>query len=311
VKIDIMLHMKNRLAIVFAGGGARGALQVGALRAIMEAGLNPNILVGTSIGACNAAFIALNGLNPQSIDTLEKVWRDTTLVDLLPSNYLWLTVRTLFNRRVPSAMNRLEDFLVDHGLSPDLTFGDIVGSTLLLVAADLNKGQALVFGKNPPDSILQGVLASTALPPWITPMVSGDQLLIDGGVISNLPLKTALDAGATEIIALDLSEPSPDFANPQGFGPFLAKLIRTVHNRQVELEIALADAHLVPVCHIKLCQAKSVPLWDFSYTEALIQGGYQIAQREISDWQEQKRQSQWPQSWGKSLRLLVKRVINH
>ncbi len=51
---------RKKLAFVLSGGGARGALQVGALRALLEAGIKPDMLVGTSIGAANAALFALN-----------------------------------------------------------------------------------------------------------------------------------------------------------------------------------------------------------------------------------------------------------
>jgi NTE family protein len=55
--------MKKCLAFVLAGGGARGAMQVGALRALLEAGPKPDLLVGTSIGAVNAVGLALWGMD--------------------------------------------------------------------------------------------------------------------------------------------------------------------------------------------------------------------------------------------------------
>ncbi|MCU0486671.1 MAG: patatin-like phospholipase family protein, partial [Anaerolineales bacterium] len=88
----------KKLALVLGGGGARGALQVGALRAIAEAGLKPSLLAGASIGALNATYWALHGLDRAAVDQMEKVWHDSGAADLLPANYLWLSVRTLFNR---------------------------------------------------------------------------------------------------------------------------------------------------------------------------------------------------------------------
>jgi NTE family protein len=90
--------MKKQLAFVLGGGGSRGALQVGALRALLEAGYRPDLWVGTSIGAVNATFLALRGFNQESLTALVGVWQDAVRADLLPSNYLWLTIRTLFNR---------------------------------------------------------------------------------------------------------------------------------------------------------------------------------------------------------------------
>ena len=68
--------MKRPTALVLGGGGARGALQVGALRALLEAGRQPELLVGTSIGAVNAAFLAVRGLAPASLEALAGAWRE-------------------------------------------------------------------------------------------------------------------------------------------------------------------------------------------------------------------------------------------
>jgi len=83
------------LAFVMSGGGARGALEAGALRALLEAGIRPDMLVGTSIGAVNAACLALNGLDGTGLAGLETAWRDAAAADLLPANYLWQTLRAL------------------------------------------------------------------------------------------------------------------------------------------------------------------------------------------------------------------------
>jgi NTE family protein len=64
--------MNNRLAFVLGGGGARGALQVGALRALLEAGYRPDLLIGTSIGAINAAGLALWGVDLAGVDALAR-----------------------------------------------------------------------------------------------------------------------------------------------------------------------------------------------------------------------------------------------
>jgi len=69
--------MDKCLAFVLSGGGGRGAMQVGALRALLEAGLRPNLLVGTSIGAVNAAGLALWGVDLFGIEVLEQAYNET------------------------------------------------------------------------------------------------------------------------------------------------------------------------------------------------------------------------------------------
>ena len=69
---------------VLSGGGARGALQVGGLYALLDAGYHPEMLVGISIGAVNPAFLAVHGFSRQSLDSLKKAWLESITSNLLP-----------------------------------------------------------------------------------------------------------------------------------------------------------------------------------------------------------------------------------
>lgn len=288
-------------AFVLGGGGARGALQAGALRALLEADMLPDLLVGTSAGALNAVYLAVHGLTPQGLDGLEEAWREAATADLMPSHYLWLTVRALFNRPDTRVEHRFREFFVDHGLDPALRFGELHGPQPILVAADLLEGCVRLFGTDPQESVLEGLLASTALPPWIRPLSRDDCLLIDGGAVSNLPIEPALDQGATEIVALDLFDPRPDGPEVDGFGPFLSRLLATVEGRQIELEMALARERGVPVRHLALRPEEPVPIWDFQHAEALIARGYALARAEIPAWQAPS--AKWWSKWVSHLRL--------
>lgn len=273
--------MNRQLAFVLGGGGARGALQVGALRALLEADFYPDLLVGTSVGAVNAAFLALHGFTRNSLEQLVSAWQDASTADLLPANYLWLTTRALLGRPSADPAQHMRDFFIVHGLDPGLRFEDIQSMRLILVAADMNTGQPILYGQDPRDSLLEGVLASTALPPWVAPIKKDQRLLVDGGTVSNLPIEPALVAGATEIIALDLADPRDVPTGDHGFGPFLGKLINTVGQRQQDLELALASAQGVPVTLLHLQGSDPVPLWDFRQTDALIVQGYRAARRQV------------------------------
>ena len=274
----------KKLALVLGGGGARGALQVGALRAIAEAGLKPSLLAGASIGALNATYWALHGLDRSAVDQMEVVWRASGSADLLPANYLWLSVRTLFNRPDSQIPHRMRDFLIAHGITPELTFAQIPGVQLLLVTADLNHGQPVLYGLDPHQSVLEGVLTSAALPPWVKPLEKDDKYLLDGGFISNLPIEAALEHGAEQIIALDLSDPREAPPDARGFGAFLSKTILTVEARQAHLERSLAAARGVPVLYVNLLGDTHVPLWDFKTAPALIEQGEAQMRTALADW---------------------------
>ena len=263
-------------AFVLGGGGAKGALQVGALRALHEAGLHPDLLVGTSVGAINAAYLGGRGFTLDALDGLEAAWRDAVESDLLPDNYLWLTVRALFNRQGLEGHKRFREFFVRHGLHPELRFGDLQGARLILVAADLRAGRAVLYGTDPEQRVLDGVLASSAIPPWVRPLEAGDHLLMDGGVVSNLPIEPALSQGATHIVALDLADPRPVGPVAGGFGPFLFHLIYTVEQRHAYLEKQLAAERGVPVFHVPLQAAMPMAVWEFKRTAPLVERGYDL-----------------------------------
>ncbi len=295
--------MKPRLAFVLSGGGGRGALQVGALRALFEAGIFPEMLVGTSIGAANAAFIALHGMSLGSVDRLVEVWHSAAQSDLLPANYFWLTLRALFRWPATDTTSHLRDFLVTNGLRPDLRFEDLT-CPLYVVAADLNSGQRVVFGDDPGYSVLEGVLASTALPPWVAPLEREGRWLMDGGAVSNLPLEAAMERGAQQIIALDLSDWRDIPLETQGFGPFLGKLMTTVEMRHTELELALVQSQEVEVRHVLLRAVQPVPLQEFRFSLDLIEQGYEIACRQVQHWQ-----IEYPEPWWKRLARVTQERI--
>lgn len=264
----------GKLGLVLAGGGARGALQVGAVRALLEAGIQPDLLVGTSIGAINAAFLGLNGFTLSSIEALEKAWDAAAHADLLPPNLAWIGMRVIFNRIHFHLDHRIKDFLVAQGLTPDIRFGDLPGPAVILVSVDLNRAQPVFYGIDPEQSVLDGVLASTALPPWVHPLEVENRFLLDGGAISNLPIEPAISQGATEIIALDLTAPGEIDQNAHGFGPFWAKFLSTIISRQTYVEMELARAKGIPVHRVELAADPPIPIWDFSQTRTLIGEGY-------------------------------------
>ncbi len=273
--------MVKKLAFALSGGGARGALQVGALYALLEAGLQPDFLIGASIGAVNAAFLALNGFTRPSLDKLADGWRLAETNGLMPVNYIWLTVRAMFNRSSNDPSRRLRDFFITQGLTPELSFMHIQRPSLVIVSADLNTGKPILHGEDPQDKVLDALLLSTALPPWFKPVRRQDRYLVDGGVVSNLPIEPALKLGATEIVALDLTDSRELLWTGDGVRGFLDRVIYSVGQRQVDLEMELAEARGIPTLYLGLTGEKPVHIWDFTHTDELIAQGYKVARQVI------------------------------
>ncbi len=267
---------RRQRALVFGGGGSRGALQAGASRALFERGYAPDLLVGTSAGAINAAFLALRGVSQGSLDAMDRAWREAGQQDLLPANYVWLTLRSMLRPSSPNPASRIREFFVANGIEPGLRFADLRGPRLIVVSTDLNTGKPVLHGERLEDEVLEALLTSTALPPWSMPVKKQDRYLMDGAVVSSLPIEAALDAGASDIVALDLADPREPLGPVNGFGGLLNQLAYAVEHRQVDLELALARARGVPVLYLPLRGAELVRIWDFSHTEELITLGYQI-----------------------------------
>ena len=293
--------MGKQLAFVLSGGGARGALQAGALHALLEADIRPDMLVGTSAGAINSAYLAVHGVSLASVESLAQAWHDAVSGDLLTPNYVWATLSTFFNRSGRGGYQRMRDFFIAHGLSPELRFGDLQGVRLFVVATELNCGRPVLYGTDPQYLVLDAVLASAALPPWVPPIEKEGQLLVDGGLISNLPVEPAVTQGATEIIALDLADQREIPAEARGWLPLLSKLRNMAERRQTELELEVAAARGVPVRRIELQCVSPVAIWDFDRADELISRGYEITRRAIDGWQHERR-AVWPE-W---LRRLLK-----
>jgi NTE family protein len=295
--------MAGKLAFVMGGGGARGALQVGALRALFEADIFPDMLVGTSAGGVNSTFLAMRGCSLSSVEQLAADWQKAVEADLLPSNYLWLTVRILFDRRRTYPHNRMREHFIAQGLSPALRFRDLNGPELFLVAADLKNHKCVLYGEDPNHFVLDGLCATTALPPWIEPIELENHLLIDGGILSVLPVEPAMRLGAEEIIALDICDYRYSEEHNRGFGAFLMNLNAAINQRHINLELALAQSRGIPVHHIVLQASEHIPIWEFGKCGDLIDAGYETTRQKIRELKIRSRKSKFlslnliPRGW--------------
>jgi len=282
---------RTKRTLVLSGGGSRGALQAGAFQALFEAGYQPDMVVGTSIGAFNGALLGLHGWNQAGLDAVKQAYQQAAALDVLPYNYVQLTLRALFKRPASEPSRMMREFFISQGITPELQFSDLKVD-LIAVSTDLNACTCVLNGQDPAAGVLEALCTSTALPPWVVPVELENQLLMDGGIVSNLPVEPALAAGARDIVALDVQEHRELPAQANGFGPFCNKLVNTVQRRQFELEFAVASAARVPVKYIHLYADTPVPLYDFERWEELVERGYELTQRQVSP-EDFQRRSWW------------------
>ncbi|HSB02625.1 MAG TPA: patatin-like phospholipase family protein [Anaerolineales bacterium] len=282
--------MKKSLAFVLGGGGSRGAMQVGALRALLEAGFKPDLLVGTSIGAVNAVGLALWGMNMSGVERLERAYENLTASRLMDPRLAQFILDTLSRRPNRRTSRAVEQFLIAEGITTDLCFGH-PPVRLGLVSSDLESGEVVIYGRDPEQSILEGLMASLALPLWFAPVEKDGRTLIDGGALSNLPIESALALGATEIIALDLNDRGVLAGDGNGYGSSLEKFLFAITRRQVYLEMELASARHVPLRYVNLKSSPSIPIWDFRTHQDLFKTGYETMQENISSWSRDQGQN--------------------
>ncbi|MER3399709.1 MAG: hypothetical protein C4313_01010 [Thermoflexus sp.] len=188
----------GRRALVLSGGGGRGAYEVGAVRALFEAGWTPEILVGTSIGAVNAAALAA-GWTPER---LADFWRGlrTGHVHRLHFRF-WESLFTTAPLRA-TLLRHLDFDRLNDPQNP---------RTLLVLATDIRRGCPVVFATRPvpkAQAVRVGpehLLASCSIP-WIYPATHvGEGFFWDGAVMANTPLNAAIEAGADEIVVVLLA----------------------------------------------------------------------------------------------------------
>jgi NTE family protein len=187
------------VAFVFSGGSSLGALHPGMLRAVHEAGIEPDFLVGTSVGALNAAFIA-NGFTASRVSELAAIWAAIRTKDVFPGLGLWSSLRAIAGSGTlasPSGLKKIIDRYVP------ATHAELAIPTAV-IASDLATGSAVAFKDG---DLREQVLASTAIPGIFPPVTVQGQTFIDGGVSAHVPLLPARDLGAKTMVVFDTGFP--------------------------------------------------------------------------------------------------------
>lgn len=178
-----------KVGLALSGGGARGLAHIGVLKVLKREGIPVDLLAGTSMGGVVAAAYAA-GLEPEFME--EEARRMTNPRRLLSLADPTLPRRGLFEGK------KVVDYLTQH--LGERTFDDL-GCPLSLVAVDLEKSEAVVLNEG---RVLDAVRATIALPGLFKPVESDDRLLVDGGLLDNLPADVAREMGADVVIAVDV-----------------------------------------------------------------------------------------------------------
>ena len=236
------------------------------LLALAEHGITPDLIVGTSAGAINAAWIAERpGLD--GARQLADIWRTIRRRDVFPVNPLAGILGLLGRRDYLVGSGRLRRLLATHLVLERLEQSAV---PLRVVATEITSGLEVVIDKG---RAIDAVTASAAIPAVFPPVTIDGRHLVDGGVADNAPISYAVQAGASTIYVLptgygcSLNEP------PRGAVAMALQAINLLVQQRLREDVEqfreTVDLRVVP----PLCPLNVSPL-DFSHTPELIDRAY-------------------------------------
>ncbi|MBN2701988.1 MAG: patatin-like phospholipase family protein [Methylohalobius sp. ZOD2] len=249
-------------ALVFAGGGSLGAVQVGMLKALVTNGVEADLAVGASVGALNAAYFA-GDPTPEGVFKLEQIWRALRRDRILPIAPL-TGLLGLFAKR--------NHFIKPHALARlirlHLPFRRLEEAQIPchVVATDLFTGEEVVLSSGP---VLKALLASAAIPGVLPPVRIRGHCLIDGGVANHTPLSTAVGLGAKRVIVLPTGAPCTLERMPQGILEIVLHSLNLFTVQQLLKDATYYRDQLEIIILPPLCPLSS-SVYDFSVAGELI-----------------------------------------
>lgn len=187
---------KEKIAFVLAGGASLGAIEVGMLRALYSRGVVPDMIVATSAGAVNGAYLASRPQTEATAKELGKIWRGLRRGDVFPVNPLTGLLGFAGRRSYLIPDSGLKKLIDRHAQVERL---EQLKVPLHTVAVDALSGEEVLLSQGP---LREAVLASSAIPGALPPVWLDGRLLADGGVANNTPISHAVALGATRVYVL-------------------------------------------------------------------------------------------------------------
>ncbi|MBL7191769.1 patatin-like phospholipase family protein [bacterium] len=268
-----------KIGLALSGGGLRGLAHAGVLAELHENGIKPDYIAGVSIGAIIGSLYALGYTSNEITETASHIdWGDI-FVDKPSRSTLFLNRKKTHGRHLfqvrfkgfqphfPSAFisgqkltMALYDIYMDAVYKPDPGF-DNLKIPFRAPVTDLKSGELIV---KPEGDLMEVVRASASFPLLFSPIAMDGRIVIDGGIVENVPVTTVKKMGADYIIAVDVSSPLTNNVEE----PWeIANQVTTIMMRnETESSLESADLVLKPV-------PESAASFDFSLADSLILWG--------------------------------------
>ncbi|MCX4330993.1 MAG: patatin-like phospholipase family protein [Muribaculaceae bacterium] len=251
MKIPTSHTRPYRLGVCLSGGGARGFAHIGAMRALRELGLIPDIIAGVSAGSVVAAFFAAGLLNDYDNDPLLKLFSDSKFRDFAEMH---VPRESFFS--LDRFKKHLERILPYKNIE-DLPIATVIGAT------DIDHGTKMAFTEGP---LAERIVASCSIPIVFEPVNIDGHRYVDGGVLHNMP-SWAIRHLCTHLIGINCS---PMYQAPP------AKNIIEIAQRSYAL---MSKHNVIPdleICDIvvNLTEVADHQAFDLNSLSLLVDNGY-------------------------------------
>jgi NTE family protein len=185
----------ERTAFVLAGGGSRGAVQVGMLQELIRRGIRADRVYGASVGAINGASYA-GQPTLQNAERMADIWRAVKGTDIFPRGPLdgpWAFLQKRPSVHANTGLRHIIESGIDYEYLEDATI------PIEVVTTSLTDGRERWIGHGP---AVEAILASSAIPSIFPAVIIDGDMLVDGGVVNNVPISRALEGGCDRIYVL-------------------------------------------------------------------------------------------------------------
>jgi NTE family protein len=245
-------YRRRKIGFALSGGSTYGAAHVGVMEELDENSIRPDMIAGTSAGALvGAAYCA--GVPLREIETLFLTMNWPTLLRLSIRSQL-----SIFDTQP------MEEFL--RKKLGDIEFKDLK-VPFAAIACDIHTGERVVLQSGP---VAPAVRASAAIPGLFSPVEIGERLLVDGGIVDNLPVDLVRSMGADYVIASDVSKRGPGNKKPENAFEILLAMTYIMQERA-----ALPNADLCE-CYIRP-QVSQYSSWGFKDAARMVDAGREAA----------------------------------
>jgi NTE family protein len=263
---------RPKIALVLGGGAARGFAHIGVIRELEQEKIPIDMIVGTSVGSLIGAIYAYD------TNSFDLEWTAFTLQKDDLFDYGLLTAITGMGA---AKGDKLEAFVKDKVPVQNI---ENLKIPFAAVATDLNRGTRVVLDRG---SVAKAVRASSAIPGVFNPVDYQGKILVDGGVIDNIPVSVARERGADIVIAVDISENVTNF-NITNLVDVMLQAVNIMAAENAKHQRKEADVLISPA-------VGSVGMLDFSQKKYCMQAGIEAAQKaipvlkeKIEEWEKRK-----------------------